>query len=137
MNQHGETFEDQPPAGEYWLCPLYGCKYKLLFALPFDLTQNLGRVGPLWTVGSVATWYGGDMRGAGLLRAYVQAGLEGHVAGRERRMQEHLKTHELIDFYRTRVEIFEEAQEKMAKIMRLADQAFVSTASQERPEGGE
>lgn len=136
MNQHGETFEDQPPAGQYWLCPLYGCKYKLLFALPFDLTQNPDRVGPLWTIGSMAIWTGYDMRAAGLLRSYVQAGLEGHVAGRERRMQEHLKTHELLDFYSTRAEIFQEAQKKMERIMKLADQIFVGTASQERPEGG-
>lgn len=134
MNQHGETFEERPPAGEYWLCPLVRqqdgkrCAYKLLVQVS------------LWGPDSIMSEFSSpsvEFYGTERFTEAIREKLQAHTREREARMMEHLKTHQLIDFYRTRAEIIGDAHRRADEITSLADRVFLSTATQEQPEGGE
>jgi hypothetical protein len=131
VNLYGETFEDPPPPGEYWLCPLRECRYKLLVATAFDLSEPMGS--QIVDGIDVRTWVGVTPSS---LSDMVRDRLMRHTATCDRLMREHLKGHEPMDFYRTHAAIMEEAKAKADKIQRLADLVFLATATQEQTKDG-
>lgn len=134
MNRHGETWEKKPPAGEYWVCPLFAqakgakCEYKLLLQVS------------LWGPDGILTEYAtppAPLHGIEVVTEAIRLKLEAHMRERDQRMMDHLKTHELVDFYRTRAEIIGDAHKRADEITSLADKVFLSTATRERPEAGD
>lgn len=133
MNRYGETFEETPPPGEYWLCPLVlqatgkRCAYKLLLQVS------------LWGPESILAEFSSPaapLHGTERLAEAIRAKLQAHTREREHRMMEHLRTHSLIDFYRTRAEVIGDAHRRADEITSLADKVFLSTATQEQAEEG-
>lgn len=135
MNRHGETYEERPPAGEYWLCPLEGCAFKLLFALPMDTTAvHDRRTDPLWALGEISTWIGGST--PDLLTEMVASGMRAHAEEREHRMLLHFKSHQLVDYYRTCEAIMTEANIKAAKIRQLVEYVRPTGETEQGKAGG-
>lgn len=121
MNRHGETFEERPLPGEYKVCPLHGCRYKLYVGPP-DITMGV----------RTAQWEPGVT-----IAEVVEATVRRELKRQEGLIKAHLQTHPLMDFYTTRAHIMGEAVRRADEITKLADLAFLSTATQEtETEGG-
>lgn len=134
MNRHGETFEENPPAGTYWLCPLPTCTYKLLHMLPLHVAEQGQGMSPTWALGGKAAWMGPPPTGT--LGDFVAMALHEHMRNREERLMLHLQSHDLMDFYQARVQIMNDAHAKADQLMSIADKVFRSTATRETTEGG-
>lgn len=128
MNRHGETFEDLPSAGEYWLCPIRDCRYKLLVALPIDVTKPNSRLSPLWMLGSLGYWMGAGVPPE-TFEELVTGAVDRQIRNREERMMLHLSSHDMRDFYLTCDAIMAGARKRSEQMMRLADHVFRATAT--------
>jgi len=123
VNEYGETFEEKPPPGEYLTCPLVDCKWKLAQPSPVRLvrmgSELVRQVGYAMSINDA-------------VREFVA----GMSAQQEELIKGHLKTHALVDFYRTRAHILTEAHREADKITELAARVFLSQATQEQAKGG-
>ena len=122
MNRHGETFEDRPPPGEYRLCPLPPCKWKLLVP-NVSLLANT----PFGAVVAI-------MEGEGPAEFVRRLSLE-EVRRQEDLIKAHLKTHELVDFYTASSYAFARYRDEVARIEKLVQLVFEEAATEE--ESGE
>lgn len=123
VNADGETFEDNPPPGDYLTCPLYDCKYKLRRMSSQQAVM----------VGAELVHVAAQLK---TVQDLAHEALRASSAREEALVKAHLKTHGLLDFYRTCEHIKSQAQKEVARLMRLADLVFVSTATQETTEKG-
>lgn len=123
MNGYGETFEEKPPPGEYLTCPLVDCKWKLAQPSPVRLVRMGSEL--VRQVGYAVS-----------INDAVREFVAGMSAQQEELIKAHLKTHALMDFYRTRMQILSDAHAEADKIMRLAEMTFLSQATQEQTKGG-
>lgn len=119
MNAEGETFEEQPPPGVYLTCPLSACKYKLLIqGSSIDAGVHL-----------VTHWV--PNASARTLDEVINQAYLAQIAGQERLVQAHLKTHEMTDFHKTCGLIMMDAEARVARIMKLAALVFSASATKE------
>lgn len=122
MNRHGETFEERPLPGEYKVCPLHGCRYKLLVGPP-DVTMTVRVMDWNWTLGLT-------------LDEVVAETVRREMQRQEDLIKAHLKTHKMTDFYTTMAWFFQEYREKVGKLEKLLDLVFHATATQEPDKDG-
>lgn len=122
MNRHGETFANPPMPGEYKVCPLPDCKYKLLVG-----PVNVFDVG---TSVTFADWVPGES-----LSDLVEKRFRRELERQEELLKAHLKTHDVREFYRARVKVMQDAYREVDRLMKLADLVFAATAAAEEPEG--
>jgi len=123
VNGYGETFEEKPPPGEYLTCPLVDCKWKLAQPSPARLVRMGSEL--VRQVGATVS-----------INDAVRESIAAVYAQQEVLIKAHLKTHALVDFYRTRAHILTEAHREADKITELAARVFLSQATQGQAKGG-